>query len=105
MGIEKEKRTIKKMILVFCHGKHGTREGLCPECQSLKDYAFSRLDLCPFGDKKPSCRKCPVHCYTPEMRERIREVMRYSGPRMVFHAPFEWFKHRVEEILDRIFKN
>ncbi|WP_456395219.1 nitrous oxide-stimulated promoter family protein [Desulfurobacterium sp.] len=102
MGIEKEKRIIEKMIAIYCHGKHGTEGNLCSECQQLRDYAFKRLDLCPFGDSKPSCRKCPIHCYTPEMKERIRQVMRYSGPLMIFYTPVEWLKHRIEEILDKI---
>ncbi|OMH40434.1 nitrous oxide-stimulated promoter family protein [Desulfurobacterium indicum] len=102
MSIEKEKHVIEKMIVIYCHGKHRTKDDLCSECQRLKHYAFKRLDLCPFGDNKPSCRKCPIHCYTPEMKEKIRQVMKYSGPRMIFHAPVEWLKHRIEEILDRI---
>ena len=59
---------------------------LCPECAALLDYALRRLDSCRFGDGKPSCRKCPVHCYRADMRERIRTVMRWAGPRMIFAA-------------------
>ena len=60
---------------------------LCPECAALLDYALRRLDSCRFGNGKPSCRKCPVHCYRADMRERIRTVMRWAGPRMIFHHP------------------
>lgn len=37
-----------------------------------------------------------VHCYKPEMREKIREVMRFSGPRMIFHHPYLAIKHVIE---------
>ena len=60
---------------------------LCPQCQALLDYAIQRLEHCRFGKDKPSCTRCPVHCYKPAMREQIRQVMRYSGPRMLLHDP------------------
>ena len=50
-------------------------------------YATARLDRCKFGDGKTKCHKYPVHCYRPDMREKIREVMRFSGPRMMFYHP------------------
>lgn len=68
-------------------------EGLCAECEALLRYSQARLDSCPFDGSKKSCRKCSIHCYSPEMREKIREVMRYSGPRMFFYSPFEAFRH------------
>ena len=60
---------------------------LCAECQELLQYALERLDNCPFQEHKTTCENCPVHCYRPEMRERIRAVMRYAGPRMLFRHP------------------
>lgn len=99
-SVEREKETIRKMIEIYCWKKHGTIRGsLCPECRNLLDYAFSRLDLCPFKEDKPACRNCPIHCYRPDMRERIREVMRFSGPRLLMYAPSDWFLHKVREIL------
>ena len=99
-SVEKEKKTIKKMIEVYCWKKHGTVRGdLCPECRNLLNYALSRLDLCPFKGDKPTCKNCPVHCYRPDMRERIREVMRFSGPRLLMYAPLDWFLHKVKEVL------
>ena len=56
-------------------------------------YATARLDRCKFGDGKTKCHKCPVHCYRPDMREKIREVMRFSGPRMMFYHPFEALRY------------
>lgn len=90
--IRKEKDTVEFMIRLYCRRRHGA-EGLCAECKDLLRYSQARLDSCPFGDSKKSCRKCSIHCYSPEMREKIREVMRYSGPRMFFYSPFEAFRH------------
>ena len=70
----------------------GGRE-LCPECRELLDYALARLGRCPYGEAKPVCRHCPTHCYSPAMREGIRRVMRFSGPRMVLYAPVEVVRH------------
>lgn len=66
---------------------------LCPQCQALLDYAHKRLEHCKFGEDKPSCARCPVHCYKPAMREQIRQVMRYSGPRMLLHNPIMAIRH------------
>lgn len=83
--IAREKRTVETMIGMFCRGNHGSKGDLCPECAELRDYAFARIDRCPRRDNKVSCARCEIHCYSPDMRERIRTVMRYSGPRMVLH--------------------
>jgi len=98
MSIEREKRTIEKMIKIYCRAKHGSSKGaLCPECQELLNYAFKRLDLCPFKEEKPSCKKCTVHCYQPEKRKKIKEVMRFSGPRLLLYDPFGWLIHEIRE--------
>ena len=111
-NIEREKQTVEAMIRLYCKGKrHGETENgtahrssahlsvfrfhlsvfpvppLCPQCQALLDYAIQRLEHCRFGEDKPSCTRCPVHCYKPAMREQIKQVMRYSGPRMLLHDP------------------
>jgi len=75
------------MIRIYCRAHHGRRSGLCPECRDLLEYACERLERCPFKEHKPRCSECPVHCYKPDMSERIRAVMRYSGPRMPFRHP------------------
>jgi len=75
------------MVRIYCHEQHGTPKGLCAECTELMTYASARLEKCKFGADKPTCVNCPVHCYKPEMRERVRVVMRYSGPRMIKHHP------------------
>lgn len=96
--ILREKVTIEKMILYYCERKHKTsRIGLCEECADLLAYAHERLDNCRFGDAKPTCRNCPVHCYKPSMREKIRKVMRFSGPRLMIRSPTEWIRHSLHE--------
>ncbi len=84
--IERERKTVEAMIRLFCAGHHGGR-GLCRKCEELLAYAGKRLDKCPYGKDKPTCAHCPVHCYSPGMRDRVREVMRWSGPRMIWRHP------------------
>ena len=83
----RHRATIEAMIALYCRGVHHHHAGLCEECQGLLAYAHERLERCVFGAKKPVCAMCPVHCYKPEMRARIKAVMRYAGPRLLFHRP------------------
>jgi predicted amidophosphoribosyltransferase len=94
----RELATVNAMIRLYCCGNHHTQSNqpLCAECQALKDYATQRLERCPFQQGKTSCAKCPVHCYRPEMRQRIRTVMRYSGPRMLLHHPIMAIFHLID---------
>lgn len=97
-NIEQEKRTVELMIRLYCKKKEGNKE-LCIPCQELLDYAMARLSKCPFGEKKSTCRLCSVHCYKPLMRAKMREVMRYSGPRMLLYSPTAAIKHLIKEFL------
>jgi hypothetical protein len=84
--LSREKRTIRAMIRLYCKGHHP--EGpICAECDELLSYALCRLDRCPFGADKTDCAHCPIHCYKPAMRAKVREVMRYAGPRMLLRHP------------------
>ena len=65
---------------------------LCPDCAGLLEYAARRLRSCPLNPK-PTCRKCPVHCYRPDYRERIREVMAWSGKRMILRGRLDLIRH------------
>ena len=93
---EREKRTVSLMIRTYCKKKHGTRKGLCPECEALDAYARMRSDKCPFMETKTFCSNCKVHCYKADMREKIRAVMRFSGPRMIFSHPIMAIRHVIE---------
>ncbi|MCR5584064.1 MAG: nitrous oxide-stimulated promoter family protein [Lachnospiraceae bacterium] len=93
---EREKRTVSEMIALYCRKNHHTKKGqMCAECRELAEYACLRSDKCPFMEEKTFCSNCKVHCYKPEMRERIRRVMRFSGPRMIFHHPIMAVSHVI----------
>ena len=92
---EREKETVSLMIRLYCRKKHGGKQ-LCTECAELNAYARLRSDKCPFMETKTFCSNCKVHCYKKDMREKIREVMRFSGPRMVFHHPVMALRHVIE---------
>lgn len=93
---EREKKIVSQMIALYCKKKHGHEYGLCEKCMELENYAKLRSDKCPFMETKTFCSNCKVHCYKPEMREKIREVMRYSGPRMIFSHPITAVRHMME---------
>jgi hypothetical protein len=94
--IGREKKTVEAMIHISCHNLHQTKKDLCHECRKLLEYAQSRLNKCPFQEKKTTCANCRTHCYKPVMRERIKEVMRYSGPRMTSRHPILAFYHFLD---------
>lgn len=86
-----EIETMLIMLTMYCRSRHG-RKGLCASCLELYDYTAQRLRNCP-RTPKPECKKCPSHCFSPEMHARVREVMRYAGPRMPLRHPFLTLRH------------
>ncbi|MGB1320096.1 MAG: nitrous oxide-stimulated promoter family protein [Vibrio gallaecicus] len=92
-----EFKTVVAMVHIYCNDHHGTVKGLCADCTELLDYAETRLDRCPYGEAKPTCNKCPIHCYKPEPKEQMRLVMRYSGPRMLLKHPILAIRHLLHE--------
>lgn len=103
--LARERRTIRAMIMLYCEAHHADARAddawLCDECSALLDYALKRLECCPFGAEKPTCAKCPVHCYKPSMRERVRQVMRWSGPRMMLRHPWLAARHLIDGAVGR----
>ena len=97
---EREKQLVSQMIALYCRKKHGGKT-LCPDCAVLDAYARQRSDRCPFMETKTFCSNCRVHCYSGDMRERIRRVMRYSGPRMLRTHPILAVRHLLESRLER----
>ena len=94
---ENEKKMVSQMIALYCKKQHKTgKNGLCEVCEQLDRYARERSDKCPFMENKTFCSNCRIHCYKPEMREQIRQVMRFSGPRMIFSHPAAAFRHVIE---------
>ena len=95
-----ERRTLEAMVAMYCRGRHGSR-AFCEECLGLLDYARGRLRSCPHAEDKPTCANCRTHCYKPLYRERVREVMRYAGPRMPLRHPLLAVRHLWRGYTDR----
>ena len=91
--LARELKTIRAMAWIYCHDLHGEDITLCGECAELMRYATRRLDRCMFGDDKPTCANCTVHCYNAAMREQVRVMMRYAGPRMLLRHPLLALAH------------
>lgn len=112
----REAQMVSQMIALWCRRHHGRgRAGeqafsgdapvrvklglrtitLCPECAELQKYATARIEHCPHMGTKTFCSACPSHCYRPAMREKIREVMRWSGPRMIRYRPITAVRHAM----------
>jgi hypothetical protein len=94
--LARELKTIRAMAWIYCHDVHGQDHDLCEECAGLMDYATRRLDRCVFGDDKPTCANCKVHCYNATMREQVRVMMRYAGPRMIRRHPLLAIAHIID---------
>jgi len=88
-------KTVEVMIRMFCRAHHGSREELCPECAALFIYVRQRIEHCPLKDKRIVCSDCTIHCYHPEQREKIIQVMQYSGRKMIFRHPILAIRHLV----------
>ena len=89
------------MIALYCRAHHHPENGICEDCESLIQYSNARLDRCRFGEEKPVCSKCPVHCYKPDRRDAIKVVMRYAGPKMIFYRPWLAIRHLVDSNLSK----
>ncbi len=102
---EKEKEVVKNMIEIYCRGNKHDKEKTCSECQELIEYSHDRLDKCPFMEEKTFCSNCEKHCYKKEEREKIRRVMRYSGPRILFYHPIMAIKHLIYSLFSYCLSN
>jgi len=97
--LRREHETFRSMAHIYCGHHHGTSDGgLCTECESLMQYAEKRLEKCPYGPEKPTCAKCPVHCYKPAQREQARVIMRFAGPRMPWRHPLRAIAHVFDKL-------
>lgn len=104
IDVEKRRReelvTVGEIIKIYCRGhKHRREDGadLCPDCQAMADYALVRLEKCPRMDIKTFCSVCPIHCYGKQEAAKIKEIMRYGGPRMLWHHPLMALRHMFIE--------
>lgn len=93
--LSREFRTMARMVGIYCSAHHEVDQ-LCNDCARFLDYAEVRLEKCPYGEDKPTCANCPIHCYRPEFRERARIIMRYAGPRMLLRHPILAIAHKLD---------
>ena len=100
---KREDKTIEYMVQMYCRGNHHAKDELCSECDQLLHYAREQIKNCPLKEKKTTCAQCPVHCYKPGMREGIKKVMLFAGPRMIYRHPVLAVLHLLDG-LKRSFK-
>ena len=74
MTIDQEKELISIMIKIY-------EDGNKVDLSDLKNYAFKRIEFC---------------------RQQIREVMKYSGKRIIFKHPIIAFKHVINTLKYKI---
>ncbi len=97
--LKSEHKTLVSMTSIYCKDHHENKTGdLCENCAQLMSYSEERLAKCPYGQTKPTCAKCPIHCYKKEKREHVREVMRYAGPRMPLRHPWRALIHVFDKL-------
>lgn len=94
--MSRENKTVQTMIRMYCNYHHNAEGDLCDECLMVSQYAEQRVARCPYGYDKPTCANCATHCYKNDMRERIRLVMRFAGPRMIFRHPWLAIMHMID---------
>jgi hypothetical protein len=99
--LERETQTLQTMFLFYCRRLHDSQSALCRECQELQDYSVNRLKNCPFQQGKTTCAKCQIHCYQPQMRSRVKQVMRFSGSRMLLIHPIMTLQHYLDGLRNK----
>lgn len=91
--LENDLKVLRTFIGAYCNGKHATPRGsLCADCAGFLAYAESKRRKCPLNPK-PACKHCPIHCYSKERRALIREVMAYSGRRLMMRGRLDLVWH------------
>jgi hypothetical protein len=77
--LARERLTMTRMIGIYCSAHHDSPgDILCAACREFLNYAEVRLQKCPYGEDKPTCANCPVHCYKPARKAQVTEIMRTS---------------------------
>ncbi|MEJ2515617.1 MAG: nitrous oxide-stimulated promoter family protein [Gammaproteobacteria bacterium] len=95
--LRREFRTMEHMVQIYCEHHH-PGDGPCEDCRRFLAYAEKRLEKCPYGEAKPTCARCPVHCYKRQQREQAREIMRFAGPRMSYRHPWLALMHVLDKV-------
>ena len=95
--LARERLTMAKMVGMYCSVHHGNSgDVLCAECREFLSYAEARLQKCPYGEDKPTCANCPIHCYKPARKAQAAKIMRFSGPRMLLRHPLLAIAHQLD---------
>ncbi len=95
--LARERLTMSKMIGIYCSAHHDSSgDILCAACREFQNYTELRLQKCPYGEDKPTCANCPVHCYKPARRAQARDIMQYAGPKMLFRHPLLAIAHQLD---------
>lgn len=91
-----EQKNIEFMIKLYCKKNH--KVNFCADCEELFEYCKLKMEKCPRKKVKTFCASCPIHCYQNDYREKIKQVMRFSGPRMLIYNPKMAFLHIKDTI-------
>lgn len=95
--IDQEKETLREMVTLYC--RYRLKAKSMPESyEQLVDYAFRRLERCRWGTKKPNCHQCKIHCYAPDKRKQMREIMKWTGPKMIIYAPMKAMRYLINSM-------
>lgn len=105
---KKDLKVLVTFVRIYCKARHtgqgevqvpadladmfGKGVSLCPDCRALLDHALVKRRKCPL-DPKPSCKHCHIHCYSREYRAKIREIMAFSGKRMIMRGRLDYLWH------------
>lgn len=106
----KDLKVLLQFTAVYCQVKHASDKSIiivdepelqslplqkypvCSECCTFLLYAFERRLRCPLAEK-PACKHCPVHCYKAEYRQKVREIMRFSGQYLIRRGRLDLLWH------------
>lgn len=91
---DREKKVITEMVKLYCRKNHKNGE-LCDECNEVLNYSLKRIDNCKFMETKTFCSNCKSPCYSLKMKEKIKQIMKFSGPRMLFYHPLLVIYHII----------
>ena len=87
------------MTEMYCSAHHrSSNANVCEECRDFLDYVAVRLEKCPYGEDKPTCLDCPIHCYKPAQKAQGHKIMRYAGPRMLLRHPLLTIAHQLDSL-------
>ncbi len=101
--LKREEQTLQIMVQIYCDRHHVAEfsQNICPICREFLDYALYRVQQCRYRELKPACSECPTHCYKPAPREAAREIMKFSGPKMLFRHPILAILHLWDQLTSK----